>query len=116
MRGPVRRSGYLDRWNVDKGGGEKDNGNRHVAEAMARHKFEGSRQGARTRTTGADKDTRRGIKLAGIISVSPIPPFASSFTVNNCGHLTLHNGLDFVFLLSSVCCGDRIADGKTNVL
>ena len=57
-------------------------------EAMARHKFEGSRQGARTRTTGADKGTRQGIELAGIISVSPIPPFASGFTVNDYGHLT----------------------------
>jgi len=84
----VRRSGYLDRWNVDEGGGEKDNGSRHVAEAMTRHGFEGSRQGASTRTTGADKDTRQGIELAGIVSVSPIPPFASSFTVNDCGHLT----------------------------
>jgi len=88
MRGPVCWSGYLDRWNVDKGGGEKDNGNRRMAEAMARHKFEGSRQGTRTRTTGADKDTRQGIELAGIVSVSPIPPFASGFTVNDCGHLT----------------------------
>jgi len=68
---------------------KKDNGNRRVAEGMARHEFEGSRQGARTRTTGADKDTRRGVELTGIVSVSPIPPFASGFTVNNCGHLTM---------------------------
>jgi len=89
----VRRSGYLDRWNVDEGGGGKDNGNRRVAEAMARHEFEGSRQGARTRTAGADKDTRQGIELTGIVSVSPIPPFASGFTVNDCGHLTLSSQL-----------------------
>ena len=70
----MRRSGYLDRWNVDEGGGGKDNGNRRVAEAMTRHKFEASRRGARTRTTGADKDTRQDIELAGIVSaVSPIP-------------------------------------------
>ena len=85
QKGAVRRSGYLDRWNVDEGGGGKDNGGRRVAEAMARH---GSRRGARTRTTGADKDTRRGIELVGIVSVSPIPPFASGFTVNDYGHLT----------------------------
>ena len=35
-----------------------------------------------------DKDTRRGVVLTGIISVSPIPLFASSFTVNDYGHLT----------------------------
>ena len=58
---------------------------------MARHEFEGSRQGARARTAGADKDTRRGIELMGIVSESPIPPFASGFTVNNCGHLTAHS-------------------------
>jgi len=87
----VHQSGYLDRWNVDEGRGEKDNGSRRVAEAMTRHRFEGSRQGARTRTTGADKDTRQGIELAGIVSVSPIPPFASGFTVNDCGHLTPHH-------------------------
>jgi len=81
----VRRSGYLDRWNVNEGRGGKDNGGQHVAEAMARH---GSRQGTRMRTTGADKDMRQGIELAGIVSVSLIPPFASGFTVNNCGHLT----------------------------
>jgi len=57
-RGAVGRSGYLDRWNVDEGRGEKDNGNQHVAEAMARHKFEGSRQGARTRTQGQLEQTR----------------------------------------------------------
>jgi len=54
----VCQSGYLDRWNVNKGRGGKDNGNQRMAEAMARHKFEGSRQGARMRTTGVDKDTR----------------------------------------------------------
>jgi len=85
-------SGYLDRWNVDKGGGGKDNGGRCMAEAMARHKFEGSRQGMRMRTTGADRDTRRGIELVGIILVSPIPLFASSFMVNNCGYLTSRQG------------------------
>ena len=31
---------------------------------------------------------RRGVEPAGIISVSPIPPFASGFKVNDCGHLT----------------------------
>jgi len=60
-----------------------------VAEAMARHKFEGSRQGMRMRTTRVDKDTRQGIELTGIVLVSPIPLFASGFTVNDCGHLTL---------------------------
>jgi len=64
-----------------------------VAEAMARHEFEGSRQGARARTAGADKDTRRGIELAGIVSESPIPLFASGFMVNDCGHLTPPGGL-----------------------
>jgi len=59
-----------------------------VAEAMARHEFEGSRQGARARTAGADKDTKQGIELAGIVSESLIPPFASGFMVNDCGHLT----------------------------
>jgi len=57
-------------------------------EAMARHEFEGSRQGARTRTTGGCENTRRGVVLTGIVSVSPIPPFASGFTVNDYGHLT----------------------------
>jgi len=60
---------------------------------MARHEFEGSRQGVRTRTTGVDKDMRQGIELAGIVSVSLIPPFASGFTVNDCGHLTPPEGL-----------------------
>jgi len=59
-----------------------------MAEAMARHKFEGSRQGMRARTARADKDMRQGIELAGIVSESLIPLFASSFTVNDCGHLT----------------------------
>jgi len=86
----VHRSGYLDRWNVDEGRGGKDNGGQRVAEAMARHR---SRWGARTRTIGVDKDMRRGIELAGIVLVSPIPPFASSFMVNDCGHLTPPGGL-----------------------
>ena len=64
-----------------------------MAEAMARHEFEGSRQGARARTAGADKDTRQGIELVGIVSESPIPLFASGFTVNDCGHLTPPGGL-----------------------
>jgi len=63
-----------------------------MAEAMARHKFEGSRQGTRTRTTRADKDARQGIELTWIVSVSPIPLFVSGFTVNDCGHLTPPRG------------------------
>ena len=62
-------------------------------------RIERSRQGARARVARADKDTRRGGELAGIVSASPIPPFASGFTVNDCGHLTpfphpsfLHHG------------------------
>ena len=51
-------------------------------------RIERSRQGARARAARADKDTRRGGELAGIVSASPIPPFASGFTVNDCGHLT----------------------------
>ena len=81
-----------------------------MAEAMARHKFEGSRQGARARTARADKDTRRGIELAGIVSESPIPPFASGFTVNNCGHLTTDSGTKKVRTHSDVLARDW--DGK----
>ena len=72
-------------------------------EAMARHKFEGSRQGARTRTTGGCKNTRQGVVLMGIVSVSPIPPFASGFTVNNYGHLiSSYAPHAFLFLVYSV--------------
>ena len=80
--------GIFDRENVGEGRREEDNGNRRAAGGDDKARIKRSRQGARTRTTGADKDMRRGIELAGIISVSPIPPFASSFTVNDYGHLT----------------------------
>ena len=82
--------GIFDRENVGEGRGEEDNGNRLVPVAGGddEAQIKRSRQGTGMRTTRADKDTRRGIELAVIVSVSPIPPFVSGFTVNDYGHLT----------------------------
>ena len=41
--------GIFDTKNVDKGGGGKDNGGRHVAGGDGKARVEGSRQGARER-------------------------------------------------------------------